>query len=159
MPKLNLCPLQNGYSFTLSEEAIATVLRGGKPRIRQDIIGAWKVVNVSWNLDMFKYDYFMAFYRSSINHGTLPFDIDLIVDNASLAEYTAQFIPGSISIPEISGGRRVITAQLFVKPLAIDSNFDESLVLMYELYGDQALNIINLLGITVNTYLPDALGA
>jgi hypothetical protein len=159
MAKLNLRPMQDNYGFSLPEESIATVLKGGKPRIRQDVIGAWKVLDVSWFVDKGDYNYFMAFYRNTIKHGSLPFTIDLIMDDFEIKEYTVQLVPGSLSIGTMRGFTQVITAQLYVQPLPEDSDYDEALVVMYGLYGDQALNIINLLEVTVNTYLPDALGA
>jgi hypothetical protein len=81
------------------------------------------------------------------------------MDDFEIKEYTVQLVPGSLSIGTMRGFTQVITAQLYVQPLPEDSDYDEGLVLMYGLYGDQALNIINLLEVTVNTYLPDALGA
>lgn len=156
MRKLAVIPSQSGYAAELGDETLRAQLEGGPSRTRRGFIGAVAAVNATWNLPQSGYNYLMAFYRTGTAKGSEPFLVDLILDTANVLEYQAKFI----SPPRLAGVRGLthnITAQLEVKPLAVDADSDNSIMDTYEAYGDEGGNVLMALAKLVNVTAPNAL--
>jgi hypothetical protein len=128
MPKLHLCPLVSDYAVDPGQATLSVRLDGGRSRFRRDILNPAPMVNVAWNLGRDEYDYFEAFYNTTIEQGALPFQIDLIIGNSQLQEYTAHFVPGSKKLAGYQNGRFKISAQLEVEPVPRDADADADIV-------------------------------
>lgn len=122
---------QEGFSATLGAETVAVQLEGGKSRTRRVQLGAAALVNVQWFCTASQYDYLMAFYRARAGHGSLSFTLDLILDRASAAEYSAKFVPGTLGL-EVNGTAYIVSAQLEVIPLPENTAADLGRVLYRE---------------------------
>lgn len=130
--RLEAALAQEGFSVTFGPEAIAVQLDGGKSRQRRVQLGAAALVNAQWFCTAHEYDYLLAFYRARAAHGSQPFTLDMILDEAPIAEYTAQFVPGTLSLTEIRGTVYIAGAQLEVIPLPENQTADLALVLYRE---------------------------
>jgi hypothetical protein len=115
LPKLSLPPSTGNYNVSFGNELVSVTLDGGLPRIRRDIAGACHTVTCSWLLDATAYNTLLTFYNTTVAKGSLPFLIDLIIDTASLVEYTAMFVPKSFSLSGQSGATYNVAAVLTVK--------------------------------------------
>lgn len=132
MSKLHLDPAQGSLSGKHGAEHVAVQLAGGASRMRRDQLGAAALVDIEWYLDAAGYDYLMAFYRASAAHGSLPFTLDLVLDKAALAEYTARFVPDTLALSAVKGTCYIVGAQIEVIPLAENNAADLALIAAYE---------------------------
>lgn len=156
--KFALLPSKPGYSVGDSADAVLRAKVGAGPsRQRLDFPRAPHQVTVSFSLDSAQYDYWRAFWSTGIEYGSLPFLIDLIIDAEDLAEYEAKFVPGSVSLSDVSGLRYQVDAILEVKPNVRDREYDETLVMLYDIYGEDVPIILNMLEKLVNVDLPNAI--
>jgi hypothetical protein len=129
MTKLLVNAKVEGFRVQYGENVIATKLEGGPSRYRQDKIGNSDIVQAQWILSAQAFAYFMAFYRTEIKFGSLPFEIDLkAVDSDSLQTYTAHIVPGSLQLSGLIGQVHTVNAQLEILPLAIDEEADQDLI-------------------------------
>jgi hypothetical protein len=85
---------------------------GGFTKYRRDLIGISRKVNLQWTLDPVQFAYFRTFYRNWVMLPSDGFPIDLIADTSAFAEYTAQFIPGSVQLVSYTGLTITVRAQL-----------------------------------------------
>lgn len=132
MTKFAIPPTIAGYSVKPGQEVVSTELDGGRPRLRKDILNASQRVTCSWTLTAEQYDYAMAFYEGVLNGGALPFTIDLIINNAAKATYTANFVPNTFQLSSKTGANvLVVTAELDVEPIPRNVSADEALVAAY----------------------------
>tara|TARA_Y100001973_G_C5206110_1_gene341641 strand:+ start:471 stop:947 length:477 start_codon:yes stop_codon:yes gene_type:complete len=157
MNKMTIPPDQSGYSVTDGNEVVATKLDGGASRYRRDILGATSTVTVQWSVGPDVYRYLRAFYKTATANGSSPFLIDLLLDEPSLTEHKAYFVPGSMRLQSQKGLQYVVAAQLEVTPDLPDTAYDEAIVLMYEEYGTDAPAFLNQLEQLANVDLPGAL--
>jgi hypothetical protein len=128
LPKLWLQPVRDGYSVTPGKQNVVIQLDGGAPRVRADQLGANATVTINWILGQADYDYLLAFYRSQLSSGSLPFLIDLLFESSQPVEYTAQFInDGGPQLKSQSGLTYYVTATLSVAPSG-DYSGDASLI-------------------------------
>jgi hypothetical protein len=134
LDKLLLTPTQAGYGVTHAENTIATRLSGGLSKVRLDQVGGASSVNVSWTLTGHEYQYLMAFYRTTIQHGSLKFLCDLILGSAELQEHTCLFLPGTLTLSSQQGDAYVVRAQLEVEPTEVDEEFDQAIVDLFQEY-------------------------
>jgi len=130
MSRIRVRPSRASYSVARGAETLAVKLDGGASRFRRDILSAAFLVDVEWQLDVSGYNYINAFYRTTIVHGSLPFTINLILDQAALVEYTAKIIPGTFRLTRQEGLLYVVSAQLEVT--AADPSGDATVVSNYE---------------------------
>lgn len=133
--KLVLTPLRSSYSVTDGAEVIRTDVAGGKPRYRRDIMGAASAVDVEWLVSRAEYDYLRAFYKSVVTEGSRWFFVDLILDEQTLTEHEAMFIPGSMALSNVAGGYCTVTAQLDVMPIERDYDIDSLYVALVGEFG------------------------
>jgi hypothetical protein len=116
MSKFLIPPNVDGYGHQQNAESLSAELDGGAPKVRRDIIGAAFLLDLSWVLDREGYTYARAFYRTATDHGSLPFTIDLIIEEDGLVEYEARFVPGSWKLSGQRGLSYSVTAQVWVSP-------------------------------------------
>lgn len=136
LPYLGLRPTQSGYSTSEREEAVLMQpLQGGPARYRRDMLDATSMAKVRWSLRKARYDQLMAFYRTATVRGSLPFEVDLILDGPGLTRHEAYFVPGSLRLDGIDGGKYVVVADLEVYPADVDEAVDAAIVELAELYG------------------------
>jgi len=157
LSKLTIAPTKEGYGVTDGTEVIAVQLDGGASRYRRDVLGATSRVTVQWSVGPDVYRYLRAFYRTATNNGATPFLIDLLMDEPSLTEHQAHFVPGSMRLTGVQGLTYTVNAELEVSPDLPDEDYDTALVMLYGEYGLQAPYFINQLEQLANVDLPGAL--
>lgn len=155
MEKLQLRPDTQGYSVQDGEDVIAIELDGGAGRYIRDKWGSTSRVSVTWTLLPAQHQYLRAFYNTTIQKGALPFLCDLILDDPTPVEHVCRIVPKTMTLGSQQGFAYISSCTLEVEPIAIDSELDETLVMLYGEYGDGAYDILNLLEKLVNVDLPD----
>jgi hypothetical protein len=116
MAKFLIPPLSPSYSVEgATEEVLRAQLDGGASKFRADIIGAALNVACNWQFDPSENEYFWAFFRTATSRGALPFEIDLLIDNSELTEYSAHFV-GKPKLTQQSGLTYYVSAMLEVMP-------------------------------------------
>ena len=117
-------PDQNGYAFTDGKEVLSVQLDGGASRYRKDILNANVNVTVQWTVDRDQYNFLRVFYKKRTESGSLPFMIDLYLDDPyTLTTHVAHFVPGTFGLKSQKGLSFVVGATLEVKPSALsDAN-------------------------------------
>jgi hypothetical protein len=125
MSKLLVNPTLAGFGVGFGENVIRTKLDGGAGRYRLDKIGSTHEARVQWVLEAQGYDYLMAFYRTEIDYGSLPFTIDLrAADESNLGTYTARIVPGSLAMSGYLGNLYRVQATLELTPRTISGDQD-----------------------------------
>lgn len=158
LPKLSLRPETQGYSVQDGTDTIFIELDGGAGRYIRDKWGSTSRVSASWTLLPTQYQYLRAFYNTTTQKGSLPFLCDLILDDPSPVEHVCRIIPGTMNLGSQQGLAYVSSCQLEVEPNPVDEDFDESIVMLFDLYGEEAYSILNMLEKLVCEDLPGALG-
>lgn len=156
MVKLNLAAVASSYSAQDGEETIAIGLDGGKSRYRRDIANATSRVNVTWITGKYGFKTIRSLYKAVTESGSLPFQIDLILDEYTLTEHTVHFVPNSLSLSSIQGLTYTITAQLEVKPLPLDGDETDE----FSFFNDMGTNPFyseSLFNNIMNSYIPDTM--
>ena len=154
MNRLDLTPLQSGYSVEYGDGILTQDLGAGMPRQRADFIGAVHKVSVNFNLDKEDYNYLMLFYGVQ-QRNPAPFLVGLIVDTPVKQDYPCRFI----GPPKFNGknGKIInVTCQFRVVPLPFDTAYAESVIGLRN--GGTNFEAVSNLEKLVNVDLPDALG-
>lgn len=155
LPKLSLSPDQAGYTTADADDAVLRAkVSAGPARQRLDMLGAPSMVGVGFSLNRNQFQYWRSFFRTTIAEGSLPFLIDLILDQPDPVEHEARIIPGSVRLSALSGLRYSVAVTMEVKPVGQDSDFDATLVWLYEAYGDDISLTLAALAALVNEHLP-----
>lgn len=155
LPKLQLLPAREGYSFADDSGAVIRAKVSAGPSFqRLDMIGGPAEVNVTFRMTGAEYDYWRAFHRSTIAVGSEPFLLDLILDQSTLTEHQVKIIPGSLRMGGVSGDRHVVEMRLEAQLADSDPDYDAALVMMFELYGADGSDVLDLLAVLVNDLLP-----
>jgi len=124
--KLLLVPDSSAYSVERGDEVLSVILDGGASKFRKDIIDAAFRVNVAWILDPEGYQYLNAFFRTATARGSLPFEIDLVLDTTEYQECVAHFIPGSFKLTAQKGLSYFVSATLEVEaPVNLTEEADD----------------------------------
>lgn len=137
LSKFVLPPDNSAYSVTDGKQVVATQLDGGAARYRRDILGATSKVSCAWVLGPHDYKYMRAFFRSLTQSGSKPFLIDLILDEPTLTEHKAYFVPDSMQLTGQKGLTYWVSAQLEVYPAEVDSEADAAFAALYGEYGSE----------------------
>jgi hypothetical protein len=119
---------KESYNVKPGNNVLSTKLEGGASRTRLDKIGATHSVNVQWKTNRKGYTYLMAFYRTTIKQGSLPFLIDLLVDSDIAEQYEAKIEPGTLTLASHTGETYIVTATLEVVPKTVNAGADAALV-------------------------------
>jgi len=159
LPKLDLAPDQSAYSVEFSDDSLSVKLDGGRSRFRLDKIGGTSKASVKWTCGRSEYLTLMTFYNTTLVSGSLPFLMDLYLDQPYLTEHECSFVPGSLRLQSQKGHRFVVGAAIEVTPIAVDTEVDEALIEMVEIYGsvEEAVSFINELETLANIQLPGSL--
>jgi len=141
MEKLNLLPEQSSYVYGNDGSIISTTLDGGYSRSRVDQFKSTSIINCTWRLYDYHYQYFRAFWTVITEKGVYPFLIDLILDQPYLEEYEAKFVPGTLNMSNPEGLTYEISADLEVIPVR-DDEYSQSLIDAYTADGYGYLNLL-----------------
>ncbi|MDO8683967.1 MAG: hypothetical protein Q7N50_10855 [Armatimonadota bacterium] len=141
MLKLNLTPTAAAYTATDGEEAVSARLDGGGSRFGRGIPNSASSVTAQWQLNGDNYKLLRAFFNTTTSRGSEPFFIDLILDQPSLTEHTAYFVPNSFKLTGVDGTTFTAVAVLDVIPVKPDADFDEALVGLTNSFGFGNINI------------------
>lgn len=160
MERLLIIPDADGYNQRESgEEVFRTELQGGRGRYRRDKVGASRTVSVTWTLNPAQYQYWMAFYTTTLKKGTLPFLCALVSDYGNgPEEYEASIIPGSVGLPRQQGFVYQISATLEVTPNTHDPLTDQSIIDTYETFRDGGYQAMMDIAKLVNVTMPEDFG-
>lgn len=139
LQKLLFPPDSRDYTVSRGSEVVEVAVEGGKARRRSDYSNKPAKIDVKWIFNREEYQYFMAFYNTIIKKGSLPFLIDLIVNNPYVEEYEASVVSESLKINDPLGLSIVVQMQLEIV-VSVDSNFDELIIFLYD--QDDYLNIL-----------------
>ncbi len=156
MEKLNIPVPQEGYSIDDGQAVLMAKLNSGPSRFRLDMLGAPLVISISLMLEPYQYQYWRAFYRSTITRGSLPFLLDLVVEDQAVDEYQVQIMPGTLRT-SIRGTVHIVEFQVEAKTAQDDPEEDATILMLYDLYGVEAADILNLLAKLANVDLPHGL--
>jgi hypothetical protein len=136
MEKLALTPDQAGYNLRERREVISVALDGGASRYRKDVINPASLASVQWTLSKAQYQYFRSFFKQIVSSGALPFAIDLVMESGEPEEYTAYFVPESISVSPYNGFYYTVSADLEVLPATRDTEQEGIYAMLFGAYGD-----------------------
>lgn len=143
--KFILPPEQASYSVQDGEETIRVALDGGAGRFRRDILDATSRVRCTWLLTVAGYEYMRAFYKTATKSCSLPFLIDLQMDQVDgLTEHTVHFIPGTMKLTKVAGLSYVVEADLEVVPDIEDEAYNLILIMAFEEFGDDRQSFLDL---------------
>lgn len=154
--KLMLPPDQTSYTVTDGAEVVSVDLDGGAARYRRDILGATSRVAVQWTAGVDEYKYLRGFYRGITISGSLPFEIDLIVDANELTTHKAYFIPKSFALRQQQGLTYIVGAELEIYPADITDSLS-AFVLLYNEFGKTWAQYENIINEMMNVTIPEDL--
>lgn len=154
--KFVLPPDQASYSVVDGTEVIGSKLDGGASRYRRDILNSTSRVTVQWTIGPDEYKYVRAFYKAVTVSGSLPFEIELILDEPELTTHKAYFVPGSMALRQQQGLTYFVSAELEVYPAEI-SEYAADYVYMYNAFGRDWKRYEDVLHNVVNVLWPEVL--
>ena len=151
--KFIIPPDNSSYAVTSGKEVVATQLDGGAARYRRDILGATSTVDCVWTFGPEQYKYMRSFYRALQLGGARPFLIDLILDEPTLTEHKAYFVPGSMKLTGQKGLTYWVSAQLEVYPAEIDMEAEADFAAIYSYWGQDWKNTFPAFDDKLNTLI------
>jgi len=154
--RMKYCSTQQSYSANIGDGVISQILDGGADRYRRSLKGVVHTVSSRWVVGEAGYQYLMAFYRVWARNPSQPFIARLCVDNAPVEDYQC-FFGGAPTLTEKQALVFTVTANLKVKPLAVDDDLDDLIVEVGN-GGEDLASLTNPLEKLVNEDLPEALG-
>jgi len=159
LTKLTIPPNQASYSVKDGNETLSVKLDGGQSRYRRDILEASSIVDVAWSVNGAEFQYLRAFYKTTSRRGSLPFLIDLYLDLPTLTEHEAYFVKDTVKFPSQRGLEFTVSAQLEVKPLEADDDYNQAIVDLYNEYGsyEAAQEVLAQLEQLTNVDLPGSM--
>lgn len=152
LPKCSIAPDASGYSYTPGTEVMAIKLDGGASRYERFITGATGRLSVQWTVKEKGYKYLRSLYIIT-ESGSLPFLIDLIIDEVEQTEHTVHFIPDTFRLTTKSGAAFIVTAELEVEPITPDVDDAQDFFDLYNELGDD-WSSLDELDTLINTTLP-----
>lgn len=161
-PKIIIHPRVVTHAVTPPNGIIETIVDGGLPLTRADILHGPSIVPVSWVLETkAKFEYLMAMYNSTLKEGALPCQLFIPVLSSTSKWLECKFVPKSFRHTATDGVLRMVVAQVRVINKR-DAESDEYLVALTNATGsfDEAdhLTFLNLFDNLVNVALPENLG-
>lgn len=158
MAKLTLRPDEASYAQTPGSEVASVQLNGGRAWRRKTKDNASSIVNVTWILEEGEYQLFWAFFRVYTARGSLPFNMDLVLEDSILEDVECYFNTEP-SLAAKDNGVYTVTSELEVIRPAYDPDLDLAFVDGYTAYGDGLAAIFDRLAIFANEDMPDTLGS
>ena len=153
-----IVPEYSNYTTIDGIEVVSTMLEGGTPRYRRDILNSTSEVTVEWWLDSVGYEYIRAFYRTATLSGSVPFTIQLYLGKPTLTTHTAYFKPGSMTLASVEAGPYfTVDATLLVTQTVPNATNELALIAMVNGMGVQFTYYEDILNTIVNYSLPPAL--
>ena len=156
LPKLKLIPAQDGYGAEDADDAVLRAkVSAGPSRTRLDMLGSTASVSATLQMDQAEYQYWRAFFRSTIAEGALPFLMDLLLDYPDTVEHEVKLA----AAPRLSGQKGllyVVQLRLEVKPSPNAEGVDEAIAMLFGNYGSDGPLILASLEHLVNVDLPVA---
>ncbi len=149
LAKLNLAAPQEGYSVDDGEAVRRAKMSAGLSRIRLDHLDAAQEVDVTLVMSDSEFNYWRSFHRAILVRGSLPFLLDLMIDDSDVSEYTVQIIPGTMQ-ETVRGHAHFVQLRLEVEASEANMEYDETLVMLYDLYGEEAGELLAALEQLVN---------
>jgi len=145
-------PSQSGYSAIEPFNATVTDISGGFARVARDTLSGVYSVTAKYQLNELEYLWWGAFYHTTLLEGSLPFIAELALDTPNIREYVCQIVktPGN---PKNLGFYKEVTLTLQAEPI-IDTAYNETLVLMLSILGDDFWAAINHLEHATNEGAP-----
>ncbi len=159
LPKLILDMDASSYTATFGDEMVSVQVAGGPSRVRRDFVGTPTIVAAQWVLSDIEYQYLMAFYRTVLVMGTLPFLMDMIIDYAEIGEFTCRLSPGTLLLNQKLGDSYMVQAQIEVTPIPTNADFDNALIALFGVYGDGLEPLLDILDSFTTITLPEFLPA
>lgn len=156
--KFPIAPQTAGYTQAPGPEKAEVQLEGGRAWRRKTKEGASSLVEVSWVLSASAYEFFWSFFRLQTERGVSVYQMDLILEGASLVDVDCYFI-GEPALTGKNGDIYTVGATLEVIRPIYDPAMDASVIDGYIAYGDGLAAIFDRLAIFANEDLPETLGA
>lgn len=132
MNKLMLVPESSSYKVDFNDGNISVKLSGGRSRVRKQSIHNSNTVDVSFTLTTDEYRYLMAFYRSVINRGALPFLMDIITETSELVTHKVTMVPNSFKLGSQKGHTYYVNFTVEAEPLEENAEKDKQIIQNYE---------------------------
>jgi len=132
MNKLMLVPESSSYKVDFNDGNISVKLSGGRSRVRKQSIHNSNRVDVSFALTTDEYRYLMAFYRSVINRGALPFLMDIITETSGLVTHKVTMLPNSFKLSSQKGHTYYVNFTVEAEPLEENAEKDKQIIQNYE---------------------------
>lgn len=132
MNKLMLVPDNSSYKVEFNDGNIAVRLNGGRSRIRKQSIDNSNTVDVYFVLTTDEYRYLMAFYRSVINRGALPFLMDIITETSELVTHKVTMLPNSFKLNSQKGQTYYVSFTVEAEPLEENAEKDKQIIQNHE---------------------------
>ena len=158
MSHLDYLPDSSSYSATYGSGVISTDLDGGMPRLRRDQIDSPERFSVSWRLSADDFQEFMFFFRSTIDGGSIPFTMYLLLHDSFSILYEVILVPGSLKVDEARGLSRSVSAQLIGSPVDDYKLIDEAISAFGSTPSD-FLQSTSYISDLANIYMPSSLNA
>lgn len=140
-------PESSSYAVEDGPSFIGVRLDGGASRFRKDKLGTARNVEVRWVFDRNEYLYFTSFYNSTINEGSLPFLIELILDDPIPTLHQAHFLQDTKKLANQQGHAYTVSATLEALPVTIDNQLNLARVAAYEANPNTDLSQITIIPI------------
>lgn len=154
MYNMSLIPDSSSYAVTEGTEVISTILDGGAANYLHDKFGSTSLADVTFVLTEEQYAYIRAFYRTVTVNGSIPFTVQMILDNPYLDTYTANFVPGSLKLSQQQGLAYWVVAQFELQQLPVDDALNLNYVDFYNLVGPGVLGFEDLIDQILNSQIP-----
>jgi len=110
-------PLKQGYSFEFTQKLKAFNVSGGGTRFREFDVFAPYIVTLQFNFSESQFIAFETFYKTTLNKGTLPFDITILT-GVGFVQQVANFSDG-YSYVKVGNDTRVSTKFLVKRDLSL----------------------------------------
>lgn len=151
LPILKIDPVQGGFTSQRKETSVMTGT-GGKPRVRQTVIGATQLFRCQWVcVSNAAYRYFDKFFEITLSEGALPFQVNLRgAEGEDLTPHEALFVPGTYQLNSVAGEVHYVSAELDAFKLNDNQADDEAFLQFYEEYGEEYQTYLNDLERLVN---------
>lgn len=132
MNKLMLIPESSSYKVDFNDGNVSVKLSGGRSRVRKQSIHNSNRVDVSFALTTDEYRYLMAFYRSVINRGALPFLMDIVTETSELVTHKVMMVPNSFKLSSQKGYTYYVSFTVEAEPLEENAEKDKQIIQNHE---------------------------